>query len=119
MGAIRGAVCAENTVGDISDQSVRLISEIIRANALQAERIEAIIFTATKDLTACYPATAVRTRLNLPNTAFMCCAEMDADGAMPHCIRACVVVSGLAQSDCKHCYLGKAQALRSDLGIDR
>ena len=115
MGAIRGAICAENTVEDISAKSLTLVNEIIARNNLCLADIEAIIFSATDDLNACYPAKSVREQLNLPNVAFMCFAEMKVTGSLAHCMRVCVLVSGLPQSECKHCYLGEAAALRRDL----
>lgn len=115
MGVIRGAICADNTTEDISAKAVELVSAIMQQNALFGDCIEAIIFTATSDLDACYPATAVRQRLGLNNTAFMCCAEMQVIDSLRGCIRVCVFVPSLSQKLCKHCYLGKAAVLRSDL----
>ena len=115
MGAIRGATCAKNTTEDISAKSVELVAEIIRRNNLDTADIEAIIFSCTDDLNACYPATAVRQAFMLSSTAFMCFAEMKVEGSLAHCIRVCVIVNGIAQKECKHCYLHEAAALRSDL----
>lgn len=115
MGAIRGAICAENTVEDISAKSLQLVNEIVTVNGVSFSDIEAIIFSSTDDLNACYPAKSVREQLNLPNVAFMCLAEMKVKGSLAHCIRVCVFVNGLAQSDCKHCYLGETAVLRHDL----
>ena len=118
MGAIRGAICAENTIEDISAKSVELVKEIFARNGLVTEQVEAIIFSSTDDLDACYPAKSVRETLNLPNVAFMCLAEMKVQHSLTHCIRVCVLVEGLAQSSCKHCYLGEASVLRADLKED-
>ena len=115
MGAIRGAICAKNTVEDISDKSLRLVREIVARNGINTEDIEAIFFSATKDLDACYPAKSVREQLQLNNVAFMCFSEMNVANSLSHCIRVCVFVKDLVQSDCKHCYLGEAANLRADL----
>lgn len=115
MGAIRGAICAENTVRDISAKSAELITEILRANNLDASDIQAVFFSATKDLDACYPAKAVREQLGLDSAAFMCFAEMDVKGSLPHCIRVCVFAEKIEQNECRHCYLGEARSLRTDL----
>lgn len=115
MGAIRGAICAENSVQDISDKAVELIAAILNENNLQANDIDAIIFSATSDLDKCYPAKAVRECLNMCNTAFMCLAEMFVEGSLNHCLRVCVFTSKVSQADCKHCYIGKAKCLRADL----
>ncbi len=118
MAAIRGAICAQNTCEDISARATELVSEIFRLNNLRADCVEAIIFSATEDLTACYPATAVRERLRLDNVAFFCVREMRVEQSLDHCLRALVLVNGLAQQDVAHCYLGKAARLRPDLTSD-
>ena len=115
MGAIRGAICAKNTADDIGQKSVDLISAIVDANGISPDRIEAVIFSVTEDLNACYPAASVRERLGLDKVAFMCLQEMRVPNSLPNCIRVCVFVKGLAQKKCVHCYLGEAAALRPDL----
>lgn len=115
MGAIRGAICADNSVQNISEQAVTLIGEILVKNNLQVEDVEAIFFSATADLDACYPARAVREHFAMDNTAFMCFAEMTVTNSLDHCLRACVFTSKIQQSDCKHCYVGRAKCLRGDL----
>ena len=115
MGAIRGAICAENTVEDISQKSIELVRAIVDGNGISPDEIEAIIFSVTDDLDACYPAKSVREGLKLNNVAFMCLQEMRVPNSLPRCIRVCVLVQGLAQKKCTHCYLGEAAALRPDL----
>lgn len=115
MGAIRGAICADNTVADISAKSLQLVKEIFSRNKIDKNDVSAIFFSATEDLNACYPAQGVREGLGLANVAFMCFEEMNVANSLSHCIRVCVFVSDLAQSKCKHCYLGEAATLRPDL----
>lgn len=118
MGAIRGAVCAENTDVDISNKAVELIREIFIRNDLCPQDIEAVIFSVTEDLDACYPAKAVREVFSMGDAAFMCLSEMSVCGSIDHCIRVCVFVRQeirKKQSQYVHCYLGKAKALREDL----
>ena len=115
MGAIRGAICAKNTVEDISQKSVDLVRAIIHDNGISPDKIEAIIFSVTDDLNACYPAKSVREKFQLNNVAFMCLKEMSVPNSLPNCIRVCVLVKGLAQKKCNHCYLGETKVLRPDL----
>ena len=115
MGAIRGAICASNTIDDIEKKSVQLFQAIIERNGLILDNIEAVIFSVTDDLDACYPAKSVRERFHLNQAAFMCCREMSVPNSLPNCIRVCVFVEGLTQQQCNHCYLGDAAALRPDL----
>lgn len=115
MGAIRGAICAKNTVEDISARSIELVDEIIRRNGLQTNMIQAILFTVTNDLDACYPATAVRRQLADSQIAYFCMQEMKVAGSLGHCIRVCMLVEELSQDQCRHCYMGEAAVLRTDL----
>lgn len=114
MAYIRGAVCADNNENDISKSAVELVSEIIRRNDLHFEDVQAVFFTCTKDLDACYPADAVRHVLG-GHIAYSCAQEMNVEGSLDHCIRVCVVAEGLSQRNCKHVYLGVAAKLRPDL----
>lgn len=115
MGAIRGAICAENTKQDISAKAIELVAAILERNNLLSDEIEAIFFSATGDLNACYPAKAVREHFAMSNVAFMCLAEMTVSNSLDHCLRVCVFTPVRSQSDCKHCYLGRASVLRTDL----
>lgn len=115
MAAIRGAICAENTVDDISEKSLAMMNTILEKNGLAPNDVCAALFSATKDLNACYPARSVRENLAMTKTAFMCFAEMDVKNGLDHCIRVCVLTDKLKQADCVHCYIGKASVLREDL----
>lgn len=115
MGAIRGAICCENTSSSIGSKAIELVREIMTLNKISVCDVEAILFTATRDLDACYPAKSVREELNMPNVAFVCAQEMSVAASIDHCIRVCVFVSRLIQQECVHCYLGEARALREDL----
>lgn len=115
MGAIRGAICAENTKQDISDKAVELVDAILTQNNLRPDDIDAIFFSATNDIDACYPAKAVRERFKMSNVAFMCLAEMAVRGSLDHCLRVCVFTPVRSQRECKHCYIGNASVLRTDL----
>ena len=117
MGVVRGAVCAENTAESIEKNATELIGEIFTRNNIdpRSGKIEAILFTATEDLTAAYPATAVRKAYGLSDVAFVCAREMSVEHSLEHCLRAAVFVRNLDQRMCKHCYIGKAAVLRPDL----
>lgn len=112
MKVIRGAICAENNTQSISQNSVLLVEKILAANCLEVCDVECVFFSATPDLTACYPAAAVRKQL-LPNASFMCFSEMRVEASMPKVIRVAVFVNKDIVP--KHCYVGEACALRPDL----
>lgn len=115
MGAIRGAICAENTVADIEKNAIELVDEILAQNNLKPSDVDAVFFTATCDLNACYPAKAVRLRFEMTKVAFMCLAEMNVIGGLDHCLRVCVFAPKIQQNNVKHCYIGRAKQLRNDL----
>lgn len=115
MGVIRGAICAENTQSDIASKSVDLLSEIFKQNNLSPSDVDAVIFSATSDIDACYPAKSVREFFGMSDVAFMCFAEMNVGGSLDHCLRVGVFAPNISQRDCKHCYMGRASILRKDL----
>ena len=61
MRAIRGATtAASNTREAIFEASTEMLEEIIRLNNINQNDMVDIIFTVTPDLTAVFPAAAVR-----------------------------------------------------------
>ena len=117
MAWIRGAICAENNVESIKEKTLKLFDAVVLKNGLNLCDIEAILFTVTKDIDACYPAKFVREgHVELSNVAFMCTQEMDVVGSLQKCIRICVVTNfKFSQKDACHCYLDEAECLRPDL----
>jgi len=113
--AIRGATTAENTSDSIIADTKELLQEILKANNLGVDQIISILFTATADLDAAYPAIAAR-ELGMTQAALMCVQEMDVVGSLPRCIRVQVTVAiDIPQKDVRHIYLKEARALRPDL----
>ena len=59
--ALRGATtCSNNSPEEIQNAVKELIDQLIQRNSLKAEEIVSIIFSATKDLNCCYPASIAR-----------------------------------------------------------
>lgn len=116
MAWIRGAICAENTLESVKNQTLKLFDEIVRANNLAESDVQAVFFTVTRDIDVCYPAKFVRqNHPQLKNVAFMCMQEMYVVDSLPKCIRICVDVANKNQADVTHCYLDGAESLRPDL----
>ncbi|MGL4736801.1 MAG: chorismate mutase [Cellulosilyticaceae bacterium] len=113
---IRGAITvACNTKEEILEGATVLLDAIIAANDLVQDEMIQVLFTATKDLDAVYPAVAART-LGITDAALMCMQEMYVEGSLEKCIRVAVMCQGkLTQKTVKHCYLREAQKLRPDL----
>jgi cytidylate kinase len=113
--AIRGAITvAENNKDEILKQTRRLLSEIMHRNHLEMDDIISIIFTATRDLDAVYPAVAAR-ELGLTSIPLTCCQEMHVAGSLEKCIRVLFHIQLQDERILKPVYLDKAVRLRPDL----
>jgi chorismate mutase len=114
--AIRGAVqVEENSASAIATGTKELLSEILRANALEVTQIISVLLTATPDLNAAFPAAAAR-EVGFESTPLLCAVEIDVPGALPRVVRAMVTVeTELSLPEITHIYLGGAKALRRDI----
>ncbi len=114
--AIRGATTADsNTREDIFNAAQELISDIIKANGLDTADITDIIFTVTPDITAVFPAAAVR-GMGITDVPLLDMAAPDIDNALKMCIRVMMHINTeLANSGLKHIYLKGARSLRPDI----
>ena len=91
--ALRGAItCDENTKAEIDEKTQRLMKELLARNDLDREQLVSIIFTATDDLTAEFPATAARA-LGLGDVPLLCARELMVDYGMARVVRVLI-----------HCY---------------
>ena len=117
---IRGAVTVKNNnAEEILEATRTLIQAILDKNSLSADNIAqdlvSVIFTATEDLDAVYPAVAAR-EMGWTNVPLLCMQEMDVAGSLRHCIRVLIHWNTARdQSEMQHIYLGGARALRPDL----
>ena len=114
--AIRGAVQIGGNERDlILAGAADLVGEVIARNRLAHEDFISIVFTATPDLTADFPAYAAR-QMGLTDVPLLCCTEIDVPGAMPRVLRLLAhVESDVSRAQIHHVYLGGAAALRTDL----
>lgn len=116
MKAIRGAITVkENTPDAIRESTLELLEEIIASNALRAEQMVNITFTATKDLDAAYPTKYARELPGFDEVPLFCVQEMNVEGALPLCIRAMVLTEQPVLAAVHHVYLHGAEILRPDL----
>ncbi len=113
---IRGAISVvENTPEAIHSATRDLLEALIAANALRADDIASVTFTATPDLDAAYPAPAARA-LGWDAVPLLCMQEMAVPGSLPRCIRVLVHWNtDRPPAEVRHVYLGAARALRPDL----
>ena len=112
---IRGATTASgNSVEEIEEAVVELINELISRNNLLKTNLLSIIFTATTDLDACFPASIARKYNELDSVAFLDCQQMNVSNDLDFCIRIMAQVLLPKNSSLKHPYLRGASKLRSD-----
>lgn len=116
MRGIRGAVCSEsNSREGVLNATKTLLSLMLKANDVEADRIASIFLTATPDLTADYPAYAAR-ELGLTGVPLLCATEINVPGAMPKVIRILIhFETDKLQRQIRHVYHGEAARLRPDL----
>ncbi len=112
---IRGAtIVAANTEPAILEATRQLLSQIARANDVDADEIAAAVFTTTPDLNAAFPAEAAR-QLGWQSVALMSGTEIDVPGALARCIRVLVLWNTpRSQGEIVHIYLNGAEVLRPD-----
>ena len=113
--AIRGATtCLENSTESIDEAVSNLVSELVKHNELEPNQIISVIFSATNDLNACYPAAIARKQKGWEKVALIDCQQMFVPGDLPKCIRILAHVYLPKDKMPQHIYLGKASMLRPD-----
>jgi chorismate mutase len=114
--ALRGAItCDANTKSEITEKTQQLVQELLTRNDLAHDDLVSIIFTATEDLTAEFPATAAR-ELGLGDIPLLCARELAIEGKLPRVVRVLVhCYSDRPRGELHHVYLGAARGLRDDL----
>lgn len=114
--AVRGAVQLERDDAEHMDEQVsQLMTAVLERNALTADDLISVWFTATPDLRSDFPAAAAR-KLGIADVPLICAQELDIEGAMPRVVRILAhVESERPKSGIQHVYLGSAAALRKDI----
>jgi chorismate mutase len=114
--ALRGATtCDDDEKAEIDVKTQALVREMLARNAIGHDDLVSIIFTATDDLTAEFPAAAARA-LGLGDVPLLCARELGIAHGMKRTIRVLMHFYGETnRSDLHHVYLEGARALRDDL----
>ncbi|MFB5189378.1 chorismate mutase [Alicyclobacillus fastidiosus] len=117
---IRGATTvAADTSEDIFAATKELIEEIVRLNDIEVDDVASVLLTLTPDLSAAFPARAVRSLAGWQWVPLMCAQEIGVPGALPRSIRVLLHVNtDKKQEELVHAYLGEAVQLRPDLAKD-
>jgi chorismate mutase len=115
--AARGAITVtEDSRAAILAATQRLLGELLQRNGASEEDIVSVIFTATDDLTAAFPAEAGR-QIGLTGIPLLCTREMAVQGALASCVRVLMhFYTDRSPSEVAHVYLEGARSLRDDLG---
>ena len=113
---IRGATSVDaNDAEAIAEATRELLTSIISANDVAVEDVTSVIFTATPDLDAAYPALAAR-EMGWSNVPLLCMQEMTVAGSLPRCIRVLLHWNtDRSAENVQHVYLHQARVLRPDL----
>jgi len=113
--AIRGAAqAAANDEESILAATRELVTELMQRNGLRPESFVSVIFTATDDLNAQFPAVAAR-ELGFGEVPLLCNREMQVPGAMERVIRLLAHYHAPEDHEPEHVYLGETKKLRADL----
>ena len=113
---MRGATtCDDDSKVEIDEKTQTLVKEMLGRNGIENADLVSMIFTATDDLTAEFPATAARA-LGLGDVPLLCARELGVAHGMPRTIRVLMHFYGeTPRNDLHHVYLEGARSLRDDL----
>lgn len=117
--AIRGATTVTaNTIEAIREAVTELLEAIEIHNSLDPDDIVSVIFTATQDLDAIFPAAIARERPHWQNVPLLDVQQMHVAGSLEKCIRVILHVNTpKLPSEMQHVYLQGAKNLRPDWQI--
>jgi chorismate mutase len=114
--ALRGATTVDADEADqIRERTVALLEEMVERNGVHHDDIISVLFTATDDIHAMFPATAARD-IGFGDIPLICARELDIVGATPRCIRVLMHLTTEQEREAlRHVYLEGASGLRDDL----
>lgn len=114
--ALRGATTVERDESSgIRERTIELLREMLVRNAVVPDDLISVVFTATPDLVADFPAVAARS-LGMSDVPLLCATEMAVAGAVPRCIRVLMHLhTARSRAELRHVYLHGASHLRDDL----
>jgi chorismate mutase len=114
--ALRGATTVDaDTEEQIVERTITLLEEMLDRNGVDHDDLISIVFTATDDVHAVFPAVAAR-KIGLGDVPLLCARELDIVDGTPRCIRVLMhLTTERSRSDLRHVYLEGAKGLRDDL----
>jgi chorismate mutase len=114
--ALRGATTLDSDTSEEMEARVQaLLREMLDRNGVTHDDIISIVFTATDDLHATFPATAAR-GMGLGDLPLLCARELDIAGGTPRCVRILMhLTTERSGADLRHVYMEKAKGLNDEL----
>ncbi len=116
--ALRGAITLDSdSREEVLVRTAQMLGELMARNELSTDDIVSLLFTATEDVTAEFPAAAVR-QAGISDVPMMCARELGIVGEsnIPLCVRVMAhVYTDKPRTELRHAYLRGARQLRSDL----
>ena len=114
--AVRGATQVEANERELLlEATAELVRAVLERNELDPADLISVVFTATPDLTADFPAYAAR-MIGITDVPFLCATEIAVPGAMPRVVRLLAhAETPRSREEIRHVYLRGAAALRTDL----
>ena len=114
--AIRGATTLDrDDRPQVIERTQELIAELFGRNELHEDDLISIVFTATGDIHAAFPAEAARDA-GITHVPLLCARELEIVGGIERCIRILVhAYTPRSPKELRHPYLHGARQLRTDL----
>lgn len=114
--ALRGATTVDvDEEAHVHERVITLLEAMCERNDVHHDDIVSILFTATDDIHATFPATGAR-KLGLGDVPLICARELDVVGGTERCIRVLMhLTTERSRADMRHVYLEGAVGLRDDL----
>ncbi|MBU8879094.1 chorismate mutase [Bacillus sp. FJAT-29790] len=114
---VRGAITVkEDNETEIIEATEILLRRMIDENAIEADTVASVFISVTEDITAAFPAKAMRLIEGWTFVPVMCMTEIPVQSSLSKCIRVMMHVNtNLSQQEVSHIYLGGATSLRPDL----
>jgi chorismate mutase len=102
-------------VDQVTQRVQALVDAMLDRNGVDKEDLISVLFTATDDIHAMFPATAAR-GIGLGDVPLICARELAVEGGTPFCIRVLMhLTTERPRSQLHHVYLQGARGLRDDL----
>ncbi len=116
--ALRGATTLDaDTREQVLARTTEMLGCLLERNGLRAADVVSLLFTATDDVRAEFPAAAVRAA-GIADVPMLCARELGIEGGsgIPLCVRVMAhAYTDRPREALRHAYLHGARQLRSDL----